>query len=95
MNGELYEAEKVRAELDGLYSFKSSCDCEIAIALYLHYGIHFSSKLRGEFALCLYDARRQLFIAARDRYGVKPLFWTIQDKRLLVTSEAKAFLPFG
>ena len=36
-----------------------------------------------------------MFIAARDRYGVKPLFWTIQDKRLLVASEAKAFLPFG
>jgi asparagine synthase (glutamine-hydrolysing) len=36
-----------------------------------------------------------LFIAARDRYGVKPLFWTIQDKRLLVASEAKAFLAFG
>jgi asparagine synthase (glutamine-hydrolysing) len=95
VNGELYESEKVRAELGGLYSFKGNSDCENVIALYLHYGIHFLSKLRGEFALCLYDARRQLFIAARDRYGVKPLFWTIQDKRLLVASEAKAFLPFG
>ena len=56
MNGGLYEAEKVRAELDGLYSFKGNC--EIAIALYVHYGIHFLSKLCGEFALCLYDARR-------------------------------------
>jgi asparagine synthase (glutamine-hydrolysing) len=60
--------------------------------------VHFLSKLRGEFAFCLYDARRQtrqLFIAARDRYGVKPPFWTIQDKRLLVASEAKAFLALG
>jgi asparagine synthase (glutamine-hydrolysing) len=68
---------------------------ENVIALYLHYGVHFLSKPRGEFALCLYDTRRQLFIAARDRYGVKPLFWTIQDKRLLVASEAKAFLAFA
>jgi asparagine synthase (glutamine-hydrolysing) len=95
VNGELYESEKVRAGLGGLYSFKGNSDCENVIALYLHYGVHFLSKLRGEFALCLYDARRQLFIAARDRYGVKPLFWTIQEKRLLVASEAKAFLPFG
>ena len=36
-----------------------------------------------------------MFIAARDRYGIKPLYWSIQDGRLLVTSEMKAFLPFG
>jgi asparagine synthase (glutamine-hydrolysing) len=53
------------------------------------------SQLRGEFALCLYDETRDLFVAARDRYGIKPLFWTIVDGRLLVASEMKVFLPLG
>ena len=43
----------------------------------------------------MYDERNQLFIAARDRYGIKPLFWTHVDDRLLIAAEAKAFLPFG
>lgn len=65
------------------------------IALYKYYGISFLSKLRGEFALCIYDARTKLFIAARDRYGIKPLFYTFVDNKLLVAAEAKAFLPLG
>jgi len=43
----------------------------------------------------LFDEEQQLFIALRDRYGIKPLFWTVQDGRLLVGSEIKAFLPLG
>jgi asparagine synthase (glutamine-hydrolysing) len=95
VNGELYGHESIRAELAALYNFKGNSDCEIVVALYLQYGIHFLSMLRGEFALCLYDAKRQLFFAARDRYGIKPLFWTVVDDRILVASEAKAFLSLG
>lgn len=43
----------------------------------------------------LYDAARQTLVAARDRFGVKPLFWTIWEGRLLFASEAKALRPFG
>lgn len=77
------------------YIFRGMSDFEIVVALYEYYGVAFVSPLRGEFALCLYDSKRQLFLAARDRSGVKPLFWTIVDNRLLVASEAKAFLPYG
>lgn len=75
-------------------------DCEIVIALYRCYGLSFLSHLRGEFALCLYDGRNQLFIATRDRYGIKPLFWTRSRSldgvgRILIAAEAKAFLPLG
>lgn len=75
-------------------------DCEIVIALYRCYGLSFLSRLRGEFALCLYDGRNQLFIAARDRYGIKPLFWTRSRSldgvgQILIAAEAKAFLPLG
>ncbi len=95
VNGELYGHELLREELAGSYQFKGNSDCEIVIALYLKYGLHFLSKLRGEFALCLYDERRQMFVAARDRFGIKPLFWTVSENRLLVASEAKAFLSLG
>ena len=45
--------------------------------------------------MCLYDENRQLFLAARDRYGIMPLFWSVLDGKLAVSAEAKAFLPLG
>jgi len=97
VNGELYDHERIREELIAQtgYKFKGRSDCEIVIALYKHYGLSFLSHLRGEFALCLYDSRTKFFVAARDRYGIKPLFWTIVKGRLLIAAEAKAFLPLG
>ena len=95
--GELYDYEKLKADLVQTtgYQFSSNCDSEIVLALYERYGLDFPHYLKGEFALCLYDSRRRLFIAARDRYGVKPLFWTVQKHRLLLAAEIKAFLPLG
>ena len=97
VNGEIYEYERLRAEmiqkLD--YNFQGRSDCELVLALYKYYGFSFVSHLRGEFSLCLYDSERDLFIAVRDRYGIKPLFWTIVDGELLVAAEMKAFLPLG
>lgn len=97
VNGELYDYDRIREELISKtgYKFKGRSDCEIVIALYKHYGISFLSHLRGEFALCLYDSKTRFFIAARDRYGIKPLFWTIAEGRLLIAAETKAFLPLG
>lgn len=97
VNGELYEAETIRQKLteESEFSFKGGCDCEIVIALYELHGVSFLRHLRGEFALCLYDSRRKTFIAARDRYGIKPLFFTEIGESLLVAAEAKAFEPFG
>ncbi|KAL3460614.1 hypothetical protein BJX64DRAFT_178756 [Aspergillus heterothallicus] len=95
VNGELYDYEKYKAELGSEYEFKSNSDCEIVIALYRHYGISFVSKLRGEFALVLWDAKRKLFFAARDRYGIKSLYYTVVSNKLLVATEMKSFLPFG
>ncbi|EIT82516.1 hypothetical protein AO1008_11993 [Aspergillus oryzae 100-8] len=95
VNGELYDHEEHRTELAQEYDFKSNSDCEIVIALYRHYGISFLNKLRGEFALVLYDANRKLFLTARDRYGIKSLYYTMVGNRLLVATEMKSFLPFG
>ena len=79
------------AKLD--YKFKGRSDCETIVALYQYYGLSFLSKLNGEYAICIHDSERKLFFAARDRSGVKPLYWTVIDRKLLVDSEAKAFLP--
>lgn len=96
VSGEFYGYENIRESLIGKgHKFQSMCDSEIVVALYKEHGMSFLTHLRGEFALCLYDSKTQFFIAARDRYGIKPLFYTIHDGRLLLASEAKAFLPFG
>lgn len=97
VNGELYEADAARQKLskETGYVFKSTSDCEIVIALYQLYGTSFLRHLRGEFALCLYDSKKKMFLAARDRYGIKPLFYTEHDGSLLVAAEVKAFVPLG
>ncbi|KAL8669181.1 MAG: hypothetical protein Q9168_006216 [Polycauliona sp. 1 TL-2023] len=97
VNGELYDHHRIRQEMIELsgYTFQGGSDSEIVVALYEYYGVSFLSSLRGEFALSIYDSKKQIFLAARDRSGVKPLFWTIHDGTLLLASEAKALLPFG
>ena len=93
VNGELYGLQELREDLD--YEFTSRSDSELIIPLYLQYGSYFLTKLRGEFSLVLYDSRSKTLLAARDRYGIKPLFWTVVDGKLLIASEAKTFLPLG
>lgn len=97
VNGELYDHRRIRDEMTQLsgYQFQGGSDSEIVVALYEYYGVSFLSLLRGEFALSIYDSKKQLFLAARDRSGIKPLFWTVHDGTLLLASEAKALLPFG
>ncbi|KAJ9609340.1 hypothetical protein H2200_005667 [Cladophialophora chaetospira] len=97
VNGEIYDYEKLRSEMEDAidYKFQGTSDSELVLALYKHYGLSFLSHIRGEFSICLFDSDRELFIAVRDRYGIKPLFWTLQNGELLVAAEMKAFLPLG
>lgn len=97
VNGEIYDHDHIRSEMmrDFGYFFKGHSDSELVVALYEVYGTSFLSRLRGEFALCLYDSEKDYFVAARDRYGIKPLFWTVIGDRLLISAEAKGFLPLG
>ncbi|KAL9014613.1 MAG: hypothetical protein Q9173_000742, partial [Seirophora scorigena] len=100
VNGEIYDYDRLRHECETLhnYPFQSDSDSELVLALYNIYGApDFLTPLRGEFAFVLYDARQgaQRIIAARDRYGIKPLVYTRLGSKLLVASEAKAFLPLG
>lgn len=96
VNGELYDFERIRDELTKQgHEFKTLSDSEIALHLYEEYDLSMFDSLRGEFAICIYDTKKNRFIAARDRYGIKPLYYTIYNGALFVASEIKAFLPLG
>lgn len=95
VNGEFYDFERIREEmkLKG-YKFKTFSDSEILIALYQEYGTNSLQYLRGEFAFVLWDEKNQRFFAARDRFGIKPLFYTFHNNCVYFASEIKALLVF-
>ncbi|KAI1812367.1 asparagine synthase [Poronia punctata] len=98
INGEIYDNDRLREMCvrEFGYRFKGHSDSETVVALYKHYGApKFLDYMRGEFSLVIYDDRNGNVIAARDRFGIKPLFWTIRDDKLLIAAEKKAFLPLG
>lgn len=96
VNGELYDYNRIRSELQSKgYQFKTESDSEIALCLYQEYGLSFLDHLRGEFAICIWDAKKCRFILAKDRFGIKPLYYTMVKGTLLVASEVKAFLSMG
>ncbi|KAF7349626.1 Asparagine synthetase domain-containing protein [Mycena sanguinolenta] len=96
VTGEIYDHERIRDELIAQgFTFKTKSDSELVVQLYKRDGLDLLSSLRGEFAFVLYDSTRRLMLAARDRFGIKPLYYTISDGRLLIASEMKAFLAFG
>lgn len=96
VDGELYDFKRMRSELQAKgHRFRTESDSEIALCLYQEYGLSFLDHLRGEFAVCIWDVKKSRFILARDRFGAKPLYYTIVKGALLVASEIKAFLALG
>lgn len=94
-NGELYAFRKLKKELcdDGV-SFISESDCEIILPLFKKYGVEMFKKLDGEFAMVIYDAKSDSFIAARDPFGIRGMFYGYSkiDKKIMFASEAKALI---
>ncbi|WP_342721457.1 asparagine synthase (glutamine-hydrolyzing) [Acidovorax sp. FHTAMBA] len=92
-NGEIYNYIELREEL-GKDCFSTHSDTEVILEAYRKWGIACTTRLRGMFAFAIWDAKdKQLFIA-RDRFGIKPLYWTQQGEKFFFASEAKALLPF-
>ncbi len=91
-NGEIYNHIELRAELEALGdTFVSTGDTEVLLAAYARWGAHFLAKLNGMFAIAIWDRElRELFIA-RDRLGVKPVYYSEQGKMFRFASEIKAF----
>ena len=92
-NGEIYNHEDFRPGLIAKgHSYRSRSDTETIIHLYEEYGLEFVNQIEGDFAIGIWDETRRRLVLARDRIGVKPLYYTIAGGRLIFASEIKAIL---
>jgi asparagine synthase (glutamine-hydrolysing) len=95
-NGEFYDFERIQQDLKQKgYNLRTHSDSEIAIHLYNEFGTQCLHHLRGEFAFVIWDERNQTLFAARDRFGIKPLYYTMHGDILYLASEVKALLAAG
>jgi asparagine synthase (glutamine-hydrolysing) len=96
VNGEIYDFETLRAELEREgHRFATCSDSEVLIHLYEDLGLDALQRLRGEFAFVLWDSRARRLVAGRDRFGIKPLFHARHAGQLYFASEAKALFAAG
>src|ERR1043166_7966588 len=92
-NGEIYNFKSLRADLERQgHCFYTETDTEVIVHLYEQYGERCVEKMRGMFAFAVWDTRRRQLLLARDRIGVKPLFYTVAGGRLAFGSELKVLL---
>jgi asparagine synthase (glutamine-hydrolysing) len=95
-NGELFDYPEVKAQLSGKgHQFRTHCDTELIPHLYEDHGEGVFERLRGQFAIALWDERRQQLLLGRDRFGICPLYWTRQGDLVLFASEIKALVASG
>lgn len=92
-NGEIYNFPELRSRLETLgHRFKSTSDTEVIVHAYEQWGERAVEELRGMFAFALWDQRQELLLLARDRVGIKPLYYTNTGNALLFGSEMKSLL---
>ncbi len=96
VNGEFYGFEAIQKELESRgHRLRTRSDSEIALHLYEDFGTQCLHYLRGEFAMVLWDQTRRQLMAARDRFGIKPLFYAWHEEKLYLASEVKALWAAG
>jgi asparagine synthase (glutamine-hydrolysing) len=96
VNGEFYDFRRIRKQLqDSGHTLRTESDSEILLHAYEDSPTRFTERLRGEFAFTLWDERRRVLIAGRDRLGIKPLFYAIHDGKVLLASEVKSLWAAG
>lgn len=92
-NGEVYNFQELRLELEALgHHFRSRTDSEVVLHAYAEWGEHCVNRFNGMFAFAIWDKQRQELFLARDRYGVKPLYYGQMEDTFLFGSEIKAML---
>lgn len=92
-NGEIYNYKELRDELD--YEFRTQSDTEVLAAGIQQYGIDWIKKCNGMFAFCYYDKKKNTFLLGRDRLGIKPLYYYLDDNLVVFSSEIKGILNSG
>jgi asparagine synthase (glutamine-hydrolysing) len=92
-NGEIYNFRELKRELEGQgHRFATDCDTEVLVHLYEQHGEGFVERLRGMFAVALWDENERRLLLARDRFGIKPLYYRLSGKDISFASELKAML---
>ena len=92
-NGEVYNFRQLRAELESYgYCFRTNTDTEVVLYAYRHWGSRFVERLRGMFALAIWDANEQQLLLARDRMGIKPFYYWCDGTRFVFASEVRALM---
>jgi len=95
-NGEIYNYRELRAELERKgHSFHTTGDTEVVLRAYAEWGRACFQRFAGMWALAILDRREWSLTLSRDRFGIKPLYWTVAQERLLFASEIKALLASG
>lgn len=89
-NGEIYNYQTLRSNLD--YPWKTNSDTEVILAAYLKWGYECLSHFSGMFAFAIYDKKNQSFFIARDRLGVKPFYYSLQNGVFCFASEIRAIM---
>lgn len=90
-NGEIYNHLTIRAELEAKgYKFRSKTDSEVLLHAYAEWGMRCLTRLNGMFAFAIWDTKKKRMVLARDRYGIKPLYYSLQGNILRFGSEQKA-----
>ena len=91
-NGEVYNFKEIREDLKKIgYEFKSETDTEVILKAYHEWGVESVHRFNGMFTIAIYDKRNDELVLIRDRAGVKPLYWYLEDGLLLFSSELKSF----
>ncbi len=95
-NGEIYNyLELKKTLLEKNYKFKTDSDTEVILHMYEEYGEKMLTQLRGMFTFCIYDIEKKEVFVARDFFGIKPLYYLVQNEKIVAfSSEAKSFLSF-
>ncbi len=93
-NGEIYNYKELRSEL-GEQNFRSQSDSEVILVGFDRWGPEVLQKLRGMFSFAIWDPKDRRLFAARDRFGIKPFYYSFSSQTFRFSSEAKALLPFG
>jgi len=92
-NGEIYNFKELKTQLEqNGHLFKSKSDAEVVLHGYEQWGISVLQKLNGMFAFVIYDENKQQFFCARDRFGIKPLYYALFNSYFIASSEIKAIL---
>lgn len=94
-NGEVYNFMELRSDLENRgYKFKSRTDTEVVLYAYVEWGEECITKFNGMFAFAVWDKHKQVLFLARDRYGIKPLYYTIINSEIVFASEIKPILKY-